>query len=95
MLPSRQSLKWAVTAIAATMLTSAAAQAAVIHVPGDYLTIQEAIDAAFNGDEIVVAPAPTTRTSTSSARRSLFVVPWSRCDDHQRRRRSGRQLHQP
>lgn len=30
--------------------------AATIHVPGDYLTIQEAIDAALPGDVIVVAP---------------------------------------
>lgn len=30
--------------------------AATIHVPGDYATIQEAIDAATNGDTILVAP---------------------------------------
>ncbi len=52
----RQSLKWAVTAIATMMLTSAAAQAAIIHVPGDFPTIQEAIDFAVDGDEVVVAP---------------------------------------
>lgn len=31
------------------------AQAEIIHVPGDYLTIQWAVDAAVNGDEVVVA----------------------------------------
>ena len=56
MLSSRQSLKWAVTAIAAMMLTSAVAQAAIIHVPGDFPTIQEAIDFAVDGDEVEVHP---------------------------------------
>ena len=28
----------------------------VIHVPGDYVTIQEAVDAALDGDEIIVGP---------------------------------------
>ncbi|MCH8824301.1 MAG: hypothetical protein IH984_12450 [Planctomycetes bacterium] len=32
------------------------AAADILHVPGDYLTIQEAIDAAMEGDEVVVAP---------------------------------------
>jgi hypothetical protein len=36
--------------------TSSAAGAAVHHVPGDFPTIQQAIAAAGNGDEIVVAP---------------------------------------
>ncbi len=59
MLSSHKSVKWTVTAIAvvvAMMLTSAAAQAAIIHVPGDFLTIQEAIDAAMDGDEVEVHP---------------------------------------
>ncbi|MCZ6812361.1 MAG: hypothetical protein O7D97_10190, partial [Planctomycetota bacterium] len=58
MLSSHKSVKWTVTAIAvitAMMLVSAAAQADIINVPGDYRTIQEAIDAAMDGDEVVVA----------------------------------------
>src|SRR5262249_10654210 len=35
---------------------AAKAEAAVIHVPGDYATIQAAINAAINGDTIQVAP---------------------------------------
>ncbi len=58
MLSSHKSVKWAVTAIAvlaAMMLTSAAAQADIINVPGDAPTIQAGIDMAVNGDEVVVA----------------------------------------
>ena len=58
MLSSHRSVKWAVTAIAAVasmMLVSAAVQAAIINVPGDQPTIQAGIDAAVNGDEVVVA----------------------------------------
>ena len=41
---------------AAILLTVSTAQAAIINVPGDEPTIQAGIDAAMNGDEIVVAP---------------------------------------
>ena len=37
-------------------LFSGTAFSAFIHVPGDYKTIQDAIDAAKNGDTILVAP---------------------------------------
>lgn len=39
-----------------TLFFSGLASAAVIHVPADYATIQEAIDAAAANDEVVVAP---------------------------------------
>ncbi len=58
MLSSHKSVKWAVTAIAvitAMMLVSAGAQADIINVPGDQPTIQAGIDAAVNGDEVIVA----------------------------------------
>jgi hypothetical protein len=41
--------------LAAVVLTTTSAFAGTNHVPGEYGTIQEAIDAAVNGDEIVVA----------------------------------------
>jgi len=43
-------------AFAVLFLIGAAANGTVIHVPGDYETIQEAVDAAVWGDEIRVAP---------------------------------------
>ncbi len=46
----------------------------IINVPGNQPTIQAGIDAAVNGDEVVVAPAPTSRPSTSLARRSPYGV---------------------
>jgi len=46
----------------------------VIHVPGDFPTIQEAIDAAPEGSEILVAPGsykgPSIPISISTAKRS-------------------------
>ncbi len=47
-------LRCAVAVACALVGTTAVAD--IINVPGDCETIQEAIDAAVNGDEIVVAP---------------------------------------
>ncbi len=45
---------------------SLAADAGTIHVPGDYPTIQAAINAAVNGDEVVVAPGTYVLSSLIS-----------------------------
>ncbi len=42
--------------IGLAFLVSGAAYGAIIHVPGDYATIQAAIDAAVDGDTVLVAP---------------------------------------
>lgn len=42
--------------LAAVLSIPALAFSDTIHVPGDYLNIQEAIDAAANGDTVLVAP---------------------------------------
>ncbi len=44
-----------ITLIIYSLLIAAAVQAQVIHVPGDYATIQEGIEAASNGDTVLVA----------------------------------------
>ncbi len=44
------------TAVAAMLALPSTLQAAIINVPGDEPTIQAGIDAAMNGDEVVVAP---------------------------------------
>ena len=48
--------------IGVTLLLAGTASAATINVPGDHPTIQAAIDAAVNGDEVVVAPGTWTGT---------------------------------
>ena len=42
--------------LAALLIFPAAAASSTIHVPDDYATIQEAVDAAIDGDTIIVRP---------------------------------------
>ena len=44
------------TSIVATLVLAGTTLAATINVPADYTTIQAAVDAASDGDEIIVAP---------------------------------------
>lgn len=46
----------------------------IIHVPGDQPTIQPGINAANNGDTVLVAPAATAKTSISMGRQLRFRV---------------------
>ena len=47
---------YVIISIAALALLAPAASALIINIPGDYPTIQEGIDAAQNGDTVLVAP---------------------------------------
>ena len=51
--------------LAALGLLAGTAHAATINVPGDYPTIQDAVDVAVNGDHVVVAPGTWTGTGDS------------------------------
>ena len=50
------------TSIVAMLMLAGTSFAATINVPADYTTIQAAVDAASNGDEILVAPGTYTST---------------------------------
>ncbi len=60
-------LRSAVALVTVTMGSTAAA--AIINVPADFPTIQAAIDAAVDGDEIVAATGTYTRPSCLPGRR--------------------------
>lgn len=47
-------------------LITSAAQAKIIHVPGDYLTIQKGIDAAVDGDTVLIADGIYTGTGNKN-----------------------------
>ena len=51
----RSTLTWGVGGVAA-LIAGGMAGADSLEVPGQYATIQAAIDAAFRGDEVIVAP---------------------------------------
>jgi hypothetical protein len=53
---SQSAIRSSVRALLVLGLLTSASSAAVIHVPADFPTIQQAIDAASSGDQILVAP---------------------------------------
>ena len=55
-------MRYICTSIVATLLLAGTSFAATINVPADYTTIQAAVDAASDGDEIIVAPGTYTGT---------------------------------
>ena len=49
-------MRYICTSIVATLMLAGTTLGAIIYVPADYVTIQDAVDVAVNGDEIIVAP---------------------------------------
>ena len=58
-------MRYICTSIVATCMLAGSTFAATINVPGDYATIQAAVDAVNDGDEVVVAPGIYTSTADS------------------------------
>jgi pectin methylesterase-like acyl-CoA thioesterase len=53
-------MRYICTSIVATLALAGMSFAATINVPADYSTIQAAVNAAVDGDEVVVAPGVYT-----------------------------------
>jgi hypothetical protein len=56
-------MRYVCTSIVAMLVLAETSLAATINVPGDYTTIQEAVDAASDGDEVIVGSGTYTSTS--------------------------------
>jgi len=62
--------------VAAILVASGVAFARIIHVPGQYLTIQEGVNAASPGDTVQVAPGTYTENITFAEGVNLFGAGW-------------------
>ena len=69
---SRKMIRTGFVALA-TCLSASSSGAAILHVPGDYATIQEAVDAAASGDRIEVSSVPVAE-DVSVVDKDLQVV---------------------
>ena len=70
---SRKMIRTGFVIALATCLSASSSGAAILHVPGDYATIQEAVDAAASGDRIEVSSVPVAE-DVSVVDKDLQVV---------------------